>query len=732
MSRTPPALLFSPLLAGAGPRAVGANKRACVSSTRLVSCYRTCVRQNEEVNSGRWRLGRGQAAAAPSYRGSTPRRRPGRQPTKPTLAEGCPDVAAQWHPSKNGSLTPRELSCGSNRKVWWRCTEGPDHEWCVSVDSRVWFNSGCPFCAGKRVSVTNSLAALHPELAMEWDAGANGLGAEGVVTGSNQIGWWRCSDDPAHRWREMVIKRTRRGYGCPYCSHHRITPKTSLAGLHPELAQEWHQTKNAPLTPDLVSVGSSQRVWWTCLRDVSHEWKASIADRATGDRTGCPFCSGRRATATTSLAALYPELSAEWHPNRNEQLTARDVKPRSEQLAWWLCQVAPDHEWQSQVTARTTNAACPFCSGRHPSSTSSLAATHPVVAAEWHPIRNGPVTAHAVTARSMKKAWWQCRVDSCHEWEAVTRNRAVLGNGCPYCSGFYASATHSVQGKHPEVVTLWDSVKNHLKPEECPPAAKTSVWWKCPAGPDHEWKAPVYVLTGGGGCPFCANRRLSMANRLSLTYPRISAEWHSVRNGDVVPDRVVFGSPAKVWWQCTVNSLHEWRTSIVARTRNGSGCPYRVLVPRSLQEILLAFELRNFLPFDVDEHKVRMSQASVVRHVDVGIVIKDHHLIVEFDGCHWHKGKELMDDRKAQSLRLAGWRVIRAREEPLLPLHDEDVQVPALAPKEAANRVLRQIERVCGLTLGIEDYLTQKGLSSEESARRHALKLTIKEGGCGC
>ncbi|WP_435109270.1 DUF559 domain-containing protein [Nocardiopsis synnemataformans] len=50
-------------------------------------------------------------------------------------------------------------------------------------------------------------------------------------------------------------------------------------------------------------------------------------------------------------------------------------------------------------------------------------------------------------------------------------------------------------------------------------------------------------------------------------------------------------------------------------------------------------------------------------------------LIVEFDGSYWHRGFEGRDREKATHLRECGWRVVRAREEPLLPLHEDDVCV---------------------------------------------------------
>ena len=48
--------------------------------------------------------------------------------SKKSLAETHPELATEWHPTKN-SLLPWQVSAGSNKKVWWKCEKGPDHEW---------------------------------------------------------------------------------------------------------------------------------------------------------------------------------------------------------------------------------------------------------------------------------------------------------------------------------------------------------------------------------------------------------------------------------------------------------------------------------------------------------------------------------------------------------------------------------------------------------------------------
>ena len=38
-----------------------------------------------------------------------------------------PELVKEWHPTKNGDLTPRDVTHGSKKKVWWLCQN--IHEW---------------------------------------------------------------------------------------------------------------------------------------------------------------------------------------------------------------------------------------------------------------------------------------------------------------------------------------------------------------------------------------------------------------------------------------------------------------------------------------------------------------------------------------------------------------------------------------------------------------------------
>ena len=133
------------------------------------------------------------------------------------LATLNPALAEQWHPQKNGALTPRDVKLYSNRKVWWQCENG--HEWQASVKSRT-MGTGCAQCSGRRVvqGVTD-LATTHPSLAREWNSRKNtGLTPRDVTRGSERKVWWRCA--MGHEWEASICSRVR-GAGCPVCRRER-------------------------------------------------------------------------------------------------------------------------------------------------------------------------------------------------------------------------------------------------------------------------------------------------------------------------------------------------------------------------------------------------------------------------------------------------------------------------------------------------------------------------------
>ena len=103
--------------------------------------------------------------------------------------------------------------------MWWKCKKGPDHEWQLKVRDRTVKGRPCPFCVGRRVSVTNSLEGLYPKVAAQWHPSRNGKQtAADVFAAAKQYVWWRCG--VGHVWRAAIRSRTLKRRACPACAAH--------------------------------------------------------------------------------------------------------------------------------------------------------------------------------------------------------------------------------------------------------------------------------------------------------------------------------------------------------------------------------------------------------------------------------------------------------------------------------------------------------------------------------
>lgn len=346
------------------------------------------------------------------------------------MAHGAGLLLEQWHPDRNGSLTPQHVSYGSKRKIWWRCAKG--HEWQAMVYTRTGDNAGCPYCAGKRVVPgENDLASQMPDIAAQWHPTKNEDRTPGSVSaGSHVKAWWLC--DQGHEWRASVKSRAV-GTGCPICANRVLLPgRNDLATTHPELARQWHPTKNDGVKPRDLMAGSRRKVWWQCAR--GHEWQAIVYSR-TSMNAGCPVCAGKIVVpGENDLASSFPGIAAEWHPEKNSALTPRDITAYSNRRVWWSCPMG--HEYQAIVSTRVTRGTdCPYCAGRRVlPGFNDLAALEPKIAAQWHPTLNGALTPEMVTVGSHKKVWWECPEG--HVWSAVIYSRTgQKKTGCPVCAG---------------------------------------------------------------------------------------------------------------------------------------------------------------------------------------------------------------------------------------------------------------------------------------------------------
>ena len=262
------------------------------------------------------------------------------------LATTHPNILKEWDYDKNDIL-PTQVSAGSHTKVWWKCDKG--HSWQATIKNRV-NGSGCKEC-NKVHHTSFPERAIYYYIQQyfndaEWGYKQEELGRYeiDVYIPSKQIG----IEYDGQGWHQDIKRDLAKDNICnkldihlirlrePECPIYETNAKLfylkgfsntdlenaidwllrqldvlqinvnidrdmiqieelvehyeiehSLARLYPEIAKEWHPTKNGNLTPEQVSYGSHMKVWWLCPN--GHDYNCIIKDR-TGKGVGCRYC----------------------------------------------------------------------------------------------------------------------------------------------------------------------------------------------------------------------------------------------------------------------------------------------------------------------------------------------------------------------------------------------------------------------------------------------------------
>lgn len=467
-----------------------------------------------------------------------------------------PAVAKEFDIEKNSPLTPVEVPAGSNKKRWWLCELG--HSWEAVVASRTSKGNGCPFCSGRRaIPGQSDLATVFPELAKEWSP-KNETSANEQTPFSRQRAWW--IGECGHEFDMRISDRTARKQGCPFCSNRRpLAGFNDLASQKPEVAEEWHPTKN-PRPPTEFTWGSNRKAWFKCK--YGHEWETPIRAR-TSNGAACPFCSGNYVIpGETDIGTTHPELVVEWDDNRNTR-PLTDFSSGSDYKAFWICKHG--HSWQATISSRKSRG-CPICAGRViQKGFNDLETQRPELLGRWDYQRNTKPPSE-VSMNSHHACWWLC--EKGHSYKASVRSQ-MRGRGCAVCaSRQILQGYNDLASQVPTLIDEWSPKNLSLTPHQVSAGSSRKAWWVCPRG--HEYESIIYLRAKGIGCPVCDNKVVSPGfNDLATQRPDLVARWHPTKNS-LSPSEVVVGSVKKVWWLCEEG--HEW-ISTPANQSTGHDCP---------------------------------------------------------------------------------------------------------------------------------------------------------------
>jgi hypothetical protein len=341
-------------------------------------------------------------------------------------------IVKEWHPTKNGSLSPSEVTVASNSKVWWECEN--NHEWEAVISNRTRRNTNCPKCKREYTKETRFVSD-DTLLLSEWST-ENSAKPEEIGLGSTYMAQWTCSVNKTHHWNASVVNRFRgKGSGCPVCLNFKVISGHNDLGSskeHAFIAAEWHPDNIVDI--NTVGVGSDKKVKWICAG--KHVWEAKIYNRTMSGQ-GCPECKGLpKWSAKKKKVADYPDLAAQWHPDNT--LSIHDVPFRSAQKVLWVCPKDSKHVWSAAVQSRALDGLdCPVCAGRIVIKDVNDLGSYPKhahIVAEWHP--DNAVLPTEVTYSSNLIVKWRCQKNQRHDWETTVaaRTHNSSPSGCPHCA----------------------------------------------------------------------------------------------------------------------------------------------------------------------------------------------------------------------------------------------------------------------------------------------------------
>ena len=661
-----------------------------------------------------------------------------------SLAEARPDLAKEWNYEKNGDLRPEDVSCGSNKKVWWKLPyDVPDDypvehlrgkhfefEWEATIYSR---NDGrnCPYLKGKAICPGfNDLATTNPELAAQWHPTKNGdLRPSQVAANSNRKVWWICPYDDTNtgkhfdfEWQALISDRNS-GSDCPYLNGQAVWAGfNDLETTNPELAAQWHPTKNKNLKPTQVTANSSNKIWWICPYDdpktkkhFDFEWESIIANRNSG--IGCPYLSGQSVwSGFNDLATTNPELAAQWHPTKNGNLKPTQVTANSQKKVWWLLLYDDpdtgkhfDFEWQAIIKNRNKGNDCVYLTGKAVlEGFNDLTTINPELAAQWHPTKNGDLKPTQFIASSEKKVWWLLPYDDPNtgkhfdfEWQALISNRNS-GNDCPYLNGKAVwPGFNDLATINPELAAQWHPTKNgDLKPTQITAGSRKKVWWLLSYDVpmdysieylrgkhfDFEWKHIIGDRNRGNRCPYLIGKAVWEGfNDLQTTAPELAAQWHPTKNGDLKPTQITAGSQKKVWWLLSydvpmdypVKALRgrhfdfEWQA--VVNSRKNNGCPY--LAMHKGEEYIKQYLQKNNISFNTQQKfsdllgtgDGQLSYDFSIPNEKYGHILIEYNGIQHYEAVDYFGGEEQFkkqkehDKRKRDYAKKHGYKLITVK-----------------------------------------------------------------------
>ena len=181
-------------------------------------------------------------------------------------------------------------------------------------------------------------------------------------------------------------------------------------------------------------------------------------------------------------------LMKDWDFDENQDLNPAALSVGSNKRAAWNCHLC-NNKWKTSIYHRATkHTGCRKCSSvkrLNLDIDESVFKTHPDIASDWSPDKNGQLSPKMFSKNSRYEASWCCNACGAEKTTSI-RNY----NGCKQCRVAKLLEKKNLELEYPELSREWAKKNGDKLPSDFMPASNKFAWWLC-SKCGHGWSAKI-------------------------------------------------------------------------------------------------------------------------------------------------------------------------------------------------------------------------------------------------
>ena len=514
-----------------------------------------------------------------------------------------PVAASFWNIKLSGGMCPEKTPKSSTKEIYMNCSRGKHKPYRIRVCDIRNLPYGCPECVDedRRNSYRKySLKINIPCVIDMWDYTDNEICLDDAKIYMSRSANFICNN--GHRF-SRPIKIFAQNQNCPICG-------IDSVARHPKLVRQWDFKKNEQFDINVISVKSSEEVWWRCKK-CGYGWQSQIKSR-NQSAGHCPCCEERTVVVSnvTDLFTIFPDIKEFYDFEMNKDIDPAKLSVTSSTQINWKCDIC-GYKWRTGVGARiiAENGTykvrpCPSCTGQV--RTKSYGEDYPELAEQFEVELNNCSLYDIIGSKFLtQNYYWKCNIcDEVFETSiaSMIRGRNAKSKGCLYCAGKKVTRENSFAALHPEVMDEFDPA-NEIDPYAVTERSYRTAKWICRNNPEHTWNARFYARANGqGGCNICRGYNYDL---MFFEEHSEFEQYYDTENNDRPFNSYSNSSNKYVWWRCSKKHSFKWPIN-----RFSSGGIFRCPICNNKQLLVGENDLKSQYPdlaqeFDVDKNNIR-------------------------------------------------------------------------------------------------------------------------------